>query len=119
MLNYRYFSLSAHALYVLLMGFSLIFIPNFVLNIFGFEPTSEIWVKVLGLIIASFAVLFYHINNYGNEKIVRSSILSRFFVSTGLIFLALLGQVKINLILFAGIDALTAAWTWIEMKKIA
>ena len=113
----RHLSLVVQAVYVILTGLQLIFVPNMLLSMFGFEPTSEIWIKVLGIVILPLSAVYYAISKQGNEESLRATIISRGFVGLGFILLALSGQAKMNLILFAGIDIATAVWTWMEMKK--
>ncbi len=110
-------SLTVHTIYVILTGLQLIFIPNMLLNLFGFEPTNEIWIKVLGVVVMSLSFMYYAIGQGGNAEIVRSTVWARWFVGAGFLLLAVCGQAKPNLILFAGIDLATATWTWWELKK--
>jgi hypothetical protein len=117
MLTNRHLSLVVQAIYVILTGLQLIFVPNLLLKTFGFDPTSEIWIRVLGIVILPLSAVYYAINRQGNREIVRATILSRGFVGFGFIVLAFSGHAKLNLILFAGIDILTAIWTWFELKK--
>lgn len=113
----RFLSLVVQGIYVFLTGLELIFVPNIVIGFFGFEPSSEIWIKVLGVVVFSFTILYYNVNKYGSDELVRTTIWLRFTISTGFILLSLSGQASINLILFAGIDVMTAVWTWFELKK--
>jgi hypothetical protein len=115
----RYLSLVVQSIYVILTGLQLIFVPNLLLSMFGFEDTAEVWIKVLGIVVMSLAFMYYTINKSGSTEIVRATILARLFVAAGFTLLALTGQAKPNIILFAGIDLATAAWTWYEMKKQA
>ena len=113
----RHMSLVVQAIYVIITGLQLIFVPNMLLNMFGFDATSDIWIKVLGIVILPLSAVYYAISKQGNEESVRATIISRGFVGVGFIHLALSGQAKLNLILFAGIDIATAVWTWVELKK--
>ena len=113
----RHMSLVVQAIYVIITGLQLIFVPNMLLNMFGFDATSDIWIKVLGIVILPLSAVYYAISKQGNEESVRATIISRGFVGVGFILLALSGQAKLNLILFAGIDIATAVWTWVELKK--
>jgi hypothetical protein len=113
----RHLSLVVHTIYVVLTGLQLIFIPNMLLSMFGFDATSEIWIKVLGVVVLSLSFMYYAVSKQENADVVRSTIWARWFVSAGFLLLALSGQVKLNLILFAGIDFATAMWTWVELKK--
>jgi hypothetical protein len=113
----RHLSLVVQAVYVLLTGLQLIFVPNMLLNMFGFDATSEIWIKVLGIVVLSLSIMYYTISKSGNDYVVRSTMWARLLVGVGFTLLALTGQAKITLILFAGIDIVTAVWTWFELKK--
>ncbi len=113
----RHLSLLVQAIYVIITGLQLIFVPNLLLGMFGFEPTSEIWIKVLGIVILPLSAVYYAISKQGNAESLWATIVSRGFVGVGFILLALSGQAKLNLILFAGIDIATAVWTWLEMRK--
>ena len=53
----NYLSLTVQAVYVLLTGLQLIFVPNMLLGMFGFESTAEIWIKVLGIILLADSVV--------------------------------------------------------------
>jgi hypothetical protein len=113
----RHLSLNVHTIYVILTGLQLIFIPNMLLNMFGFDATSEIWIKVLGLVVMSLAFMYHAIGQLGNTEVVRATVWARWFVGAGFLLLVVFGQAKPNLILFAGIDLATATWTWFELRK--
>ena len=115
----RYLSLTVQAIYVCITALQLIFIPNTLLGMFGFEPTSEIWIKVFGVVLLSLAVVYYGIIEYGNNEVVSFTIWSRLLVGTGFTIMAITDVAPITLILFAGIDVATAIWTWFELKKQA
>lgn len=55
----RYLSLIVQAVYVSITALQLIFVPNILLAMFGFPPTSEIWIKVLGVVLIALATVYY------------------------------------------------------------
>ncbi len=111
-------SLSVQAIYVLITALQLIFVPNMLLGMFGFEPTSEIWIKVLGVVLMSLVLVYYGIIQSGDKNILKITIYSRLIVVLGFLLLVATGQAATPLILFAGIDLATAIWTWFELKKL-
>ena len=117
MIQKTYYSLYAQAIYVLATGLQLIFVPNMLLGMFGFEPTTEIWIKVLGIVVLSLTIVYYGINKHGSSEVVQLTVWSRAFVGVGFVLLALTGVAPMQIILFAGIDIATAVWTWVELKK--
>lgn len=112
-----YLSLTVQAIYVFITALQLIFIPNTLLGMFGFEPTNEIWIKVFGVVLLSLGVVYYGIIKYGNDEVVTFTIWSRILVGVGFTLLAITGVAPMMLILFAGIDVVTAIWSWFEVKK--
>lgn len=112
-----YLSLTVQAVYVVITALQLIFIPNTLLGMFGFEPTTEIWIKVFGVVLLSLALVYYGIIKNGNDDVVRFTIWSRLLVGVGFTIMAITGVAPLTLILFAGIDIATAIWTWFELKN--
>jgi hypothetical protein len=110
-------SLTVQAVYVLITALQLIFVPNMLLGMFGFEPTSEVWIKVLGVVLIAFVLVYFGVIQYGNKDLIRITIYSRLIVVVGFILLVATGQAATPLILFAGIDFATAIWTWFELKS--
>ena len=113
----RYMSLLVQSIYVLLTGLQLVFVPNMLLGIFGFDETSEVWIKVLGLVVISLSFIYYALHKSGNAEVATASMWARFFVGAGFILLVVSGQTKAAMVLFAGVDIATATWTWFELKK--
>ncbi len=114
----RYMSLLVQSIYVLLTGLQLVFIPNMLLGIFGVEETFEVWIKVLGFVVISLSIIYYALHKSGGIEVVTSTVWARLFVGAGFIFLVVSGEAKPAMILFAGVDIATAAWTWFELKKV-
>jgi hypothetical protein len=112
-----YVSLTVQAVYVFITALQLIFIPNTLLGMFGFEPTSEIWIKVFGVVLLSLAIVYYGIIKHGNADVVRFTVWSRLLVGAGFTIMSITGIAPLTLILFAGIDVATAIWTWFELKN--
>jgi hypothetical protein len=110
-------SVLVHAVYLFLTSLQLLFVPNLLLETFGFEPTSEVWIRVLGAVVLGLSVFYYGLSKVATPEVLHFSVIHRLTVTLGFIVLALTGLAKINLILFAGLDALTAIWTWRELKK--
>jgi hypothetical protein len=112
----KHLSILGHSIYLFLTSLQLLFVPNLLLETFGFEPTSEVWIRVLGAVVLGLSVFYYGLSRIATPEILRLSVIHRLTVTLGFIVLALTGLAKINLILFAALDAITALWTWNELK---
>lgn len=113
----QFLSVKAHSIYLLLTGLNLIFMPNTLLGIFGFEPTTEVWIKVLGAVVLGISILFYAIGKFGNREIIRFSMYERWFVALAFVAFVVTGQAKMSLLLFGIVDAAMGFWTWFELKR--
>ena len=115
--NY-YKSLLGQVIYVLISGLQLLFIPNFLLATFGLEPTSEIWIRILGMLVLALSFYYYAIYKNGGKEVVRATVQGRLFFCTGLSILVIMGMVKPVLIIFAIIETGLSLWTLSEMRKV-
>jgi len=105
-------SLFAFGVYLLGLGGALILAPNMLLVIFGISPTTEVWIRVAGML-----VLFLGIYDISAAKgswsgFIALSVplrMSVIFFFAG--FILLLGAPKM-LLLFGAIDFAFALWTW-------
>jgi hypothetical protein len=112
-------SVNAFGTYLLLLAVILIVIPNPLLQLFGLPQTSEVWIRVVGMLVA-FLGIYY--------RVAAAADLTPFFVATimvrssvPLFFLGfvLAGWVGWPLLLFGCVDVAGAIWTWMALKRPA
>ena len=111
-----YKSMYGQMIYVLLAGAQLLFIPNVLLGIVGMEPTTEIWIRLMGMLVLVLSIYYYYMAKYGNDKVVWATVLGRLIFCGGLVVFVLLGLAKPALIGFAIVETGLALWTWRELK---
>lgn len=112
----RFNSLLVQSAYVALTGIILVFKPNMLLEMFGFQPANEIWIKVVGILIFSLAILYLHITR-NDRAVAMATVYSRIFIAACFGLLVAFEPVPATLLLFGGVDVLTALWTLTELKK--
>jgi len=112
-----YRSMYGQLIYVLLAGLQLLFIPNVLLGLFGFEPTQEIWIRIMGLLVLVLTFYYYYMAKYGNDKVVWATVLGRLTFCGGLVVFVLLGLAKPAFIGLALAETALAVWTWRELKN--
>ncbi len=112
-----YNSLYGQAVYALLSGLQLLFIPNTMLGMFGFPPTHEIWIRVLGMLVVILPIYYVAMARYGNKQVVGATVTGRVIFCAGLVAFVLLNMAKPALILFAVAETALAAWTWWELRN--
>ncbi len=111
-----YKSMYGQMIYVLLAGAQLLFIPNVLLGIVGMESTTEIWIRLMGMLVLVLSIYYYYMAKYGNDKVVWATVLGRLIFCGGLVVFVLLGLAKPALIGFAIVETGLALWTWRELK---
>ena len=116
-MNKKNTSIYAQVAYMLISGLQLLFVPNLLLSLFGFDPTNEIWIRVLGLLVVVVSSFYYIAAKENYTKIIKFTVYERLTFCAGLVIFVFLGMAKPALILFAALEACLAIWTYFEQKK--
>lgn len=103
-------SMYAQIAYMAGMGLPFLFAPNLMLPILGLEPTQEIWIRILGMLVLTLVVYYTLSVRRNNLEFARASVLGRLVFCLGLTVLALVYDTYI-FILFAILEAGLAIWT--------
>ncbi len=103
-------------IYLVAVGAVLLLIPDFLLGLFGFAITGEIWVRVLGVVVV--ALGYYHIRAAldGLVSFFVWSTQGRVFTVVCLSAFVLLGLAGPQLLLFAFADFAGALWTGLALR---
>ncbi len=110
-------SMLVFAAYLFCLGLIFVFIPNPVIALFGFPPTSEVWIRILGYILAALAFYYFMAVRENAENFYRWSVYARLPVLPTFAAFVLTGVGPPIILLFATFDAGCAIWTWRALKK--
>ena len=110
-------SMLVFAAYLFCLGFIFVFIPNPVIALFGFPPTSEVWIRILGYILAALAFYYFMAVRENAENFYRWSVYARLPVLPTFAAFVLTGVGPPIILLFATFDTVCAIWTWRALKK--
>jgi len=106
-------------IYVLLLGGILIVAPNVLLNIFKVPETSEVWIRVAGVMVL--LIGYYYVraatDEKGLTKFFRWTIYTRSSVIVFFSIFVLLNYVQPILILFGVFDLAGAIWTALALRS--
>jgi hypothetical protein len=103
--------------FLVITGISFLIIPNFVLSILGIPATTEIWIRIVGML--ALFLGYYYISSARKELIdfYYSSIVVRIICFFIFLVLVLSKMAYPILMIFGIIDLLGATWTFIALKK--
>jgi hypothetical protein len=111
------FSARAFAVYVFSVSTVLIVAPNVLLSAFGIAPTSEVWIRVAGVL--AFNIGIYAWVGAGHRPFLEASVYTRGLVFVAFVAFALLGFVSPLIVLFGLVDLAGGIWTWLALKADA
>jgi hypothetical protein len=110
-------SVFVFGVYLLLLGALLMLAPNFLLGLFRIAPTSEVWVRVAGMLVLVIGAYYVLAALAGLLVFMRWTVALRMCVLLFLSALALTGLGPMVLILFGLVDLLGAAWTAWALRR--
>jgi len=109
-------SITVFGIYLSLAGLSFIFIPNLVLPLFGFPTTTEVWIRLVGLLTAILGMYFLYSVRHDDRHFFRATVYARLIFFTGVTSLAIFKLGSPLLIVFGLVDLAGAAWTWTALR---
>ncbi len=116
-MNKAAFSVFVYSFYMLIMGVGFIFIPNLIITTFGFQPTTEIWIRMLGMLSAVTGSYYMVAAKNNLIPFFKISVWGRLFFTLGEITLVVAGLAPMVLLLFAIIEGAGAVWTQYALRR--
>ena len=113
------FSAKVFAAYLFVLGPVLVLAPNFLLSLFGIPATTEVWIRVVGVIVFMLGVYCWVAAKHELKPFLEASVYTRFGVFLALSAFAILELGSPMLALFGVIDLLGGLWTWFALKADA
>jgi hypothetical protein len=109
-------SIFYYSFYMMGMGLGLFFIPNLILGFFGFE-TTEVWVRVLGLLAFCAGILYFHCARTNQTGFFRITVPERVIFFLGVVALVIFLDLTPMLAAIGGVDLLGAIWTGLSLRQ--
>lgn len=113
------FSAKFFALYLFILGPVLVVAPNFLLLLFRLPATSEVWIRVIGLLGLNIGVFTWVAAKHEDKHFFAVSVPTRCTVFLALATFAILGLARPVIILFGVLDLLGGLWTWLALRADA
>lgn len=109
-------SMLVFALY--LAGLSLVFMafPNPVIALFGFEPTDQVWIRILGFMLGVLAFYYLMARREGIRAFYRWTVWSRLAVVPVYLLFIFFGVAPPVVLLFAAVDLGGGLWTGYALR---
>ena len=109
------FSILVWAIYILVVGVSLVLIPAQFTELFGIDPPQEVWIKLLGVVTVVLGAYYFGSVFNNATWMYQYSVLGRSISALGLAYLAIVDG-PWQLWIFAAVDVLGLAWTFTALR---
>jgi hypothetical protein len=106
-----------YSFYMMGMGLGLLFIPNIILGVFGFEPTNDIWIQILGLFAFCAGMLYFYCGRTNQTGFFRISITERIVFFLGMVGIVLFLPANPLLVAIGSVDLFGAIWTALTLRR--
>ena len=109
-------SLVVFGVYLLALAIVLLAVPNMLLALFGIPPTSEVWIRVVGMLVA---FLGYFDVRYGaavDRRFLELSVHTRATVPAFFLAFVVFAAAPWQLLLFGMVDLAGSIWTWLSLR---
>ena len=110
-------SIFYYSFYMIGLGLGLLFIPNTILSVFGFEPTNDIWIRILGLFAFCAGMLYFYCGQTNQTGFFRISVPERIVFFLGMVGIVLFLPANPLLILIGSVDLFGALWTALSLRS--
>jgi hypothetical protein len=111
------FTIKAFGIYVVLTGVGLLVTPNLLLSLFGFAPTAEIWIRVLGALALIIGYYYWACGTANDRTFFKATIPGRLTFCALCVALVVAAGAPLPLLAFGVADVLGAAWTYLALRS--
>jgi hypothetical protein len=118
-MNHAALSVSIYGCYLLANGFALTLVPSVPLALLGLPPAQEPWIRLVGLLSGEIGFYFVFAARSKFSGFPMATVYGRATAALVFLGLVLLRLGPSQLLLFAAVDLLTAAWTYFASKRSA
>jgi len=106
------------AIYLAGLGLIFLVVPNTLLSLFKLPTTTEVWIRVIGMLVLIMAFYYWNVAKSDLITFIRWTVPARAVVILFLTAFVLLKMAPPNLIMFGVVDLLAALWTRQALSKV-
>ena len=113
------FTVRVFGRYLIVLGVVLVAVPNLLLSLFMMPTTSEVWIRVVGLLVFNIGVYYLYAARCEATAFFQASVFTRALVLVAFTAFVVAGLAKPMLIGFGAVDFLGGLWTWRALRRVA
>jgi hypothetical protein len=113
------FSAKVFAVYLFVAGVLLATVPNLVLSLLFIPPTTEVWIRVIGVIAFMIGIYAWDAAAHEAKSFFVTSVYTRCTVFVAFVVFVALGLASPTVMLFGVADLLGGMWTYWALRADA
>lgn len=111
------FTVKTFGYYLITLGVVLIIAPNLLLAIFKMPITTEVWIRVVGVLIVNIGVYYLYAAKCEAKAFFQASVYTRTFVLVSFAAFAAVDLASPMLMFFGATDFVGGIWTHLTLKN--
>lgn len=110
-------SIFYYSFYMMGTGLGLFFIPNTILGLFELAPTTDAWIRMLGLLSFCAGLLYFYCGRTNQVGFFRISVPERVIFFLGTMILVVFMHFPAVLAIIGSVDLFGAIWTGWALRQ--
>lgn len=103
--------------YLLATAITLTAFPNVLLSLIQVPETTEVWIRILGVVVFSLGLYYVFMAPANNTLFITLTVYIRSSVFVFFLAFVLVGLAPVQMIVFGAVDLLSALWTYSALRK--
>ena len=109
-------SVLAFSIYILILGFIVVFAPNMIFSLFRLPPAKDYWIFIVGMLLVGLSAYYAYAAFNELTSFMRLTAIMRSFILPYFAVLVLLGIAPASILSLAIIDLTFAIWTFWSLR---
>lgn len=110
-------SVFIYGIFYAMNGLMLLLAPNVMLDSLGIENTSEVWIRLAGILLSAISIYYILAAKHELIVILKATAFIRFTIIFFFAAFVILDMVSSSIIIISIIDFLGGAWTFWMLRK--
>jgi hypothetical protein len=109
-------SVLAFSIYILILGFLVVFAPNMIFSLFRLPPAKDYWIFIVGMLLVGLSAYYAYAAFNELTSFMRLTAIMRSLILPYFAVLVLLGIAPASILALAIIDLSFAIWTFWSLR---
>ena len=110
-------SVFVYGIFYAINGLMLLLAPNILLDSLSIENTTEVWIRLAGILLTAISIYYFIAAKYEIIVIMKATAFIRLTIILFFTAFVLLDMVSSSIIIISILDFIGGAWTYLMLRK--